>query len=80
MTAENRDYLEITFRSINCFANDGVLDAAELDNLIDIALRDGNIDQNEKRVLSNIIGRLGYADLTSDMLRKVEQLKSEYGI
>lgn len=65
---ENRDYLEMTFHSINCFANDGKLDEHELDEIIDIATRDGVIDDNEMRVLQNIIGRLREEEIT-DALR-----------
>ena len=36
---EPRDYLEMTFRSIQCFANDGRLDVHELGALLDIAER-----------------------------------------
>ena len=77
---ENRDYLEITFRSINCFANDGKLDVNELNSLVEIALKDSVIDENEKRVLSNIINRLSDAELTDEMQQKVSDLRSHYGI
>ena len=45
--AESRDYLEMSFRSIQCFSNDGKLDAFELDKIVEIAEKDGVIDQNE---------------------------------
>ena len=41
---ESRDYLEMTFRSINCFSNDGKMDVAELDSIVAIALKDGEVD------------------------------------
>jgi DnaJ-domain-containing protein 1 len=74
---ENRDYLELTYRSINCFSNDGKLDVKELDSLVQIALRDGVVDENEKRVLRNIIERLSDTDLTKEMRDKVQQLRRE---
>lgn len=52
---ESRDYLEISFRSIECFSNDGKLDVKELGEILSIAERDQVIDDNEKRVLANII-------------------------
>ena len=73
--AESRDYLELTFRSINCFANDGRLDATELGELMAIALRDGVIDDNEKRVLANIVGRLSENELDTEMTNKVAEVK-----
>ena len=42
--SESRDYLEMTFHSINCFANDGTLDVEELTQIVDIALKDGVVD------------------------------------
>ena len=77
---EKRDYLEITFKSINCFANDGKLDVNELNSLVEIALKDSVIDDNEKRVLGNIINRLSDAELTDEMRQKVSDLRSHYGI
>ena len=65
---EPRDYLEMSFRSIECFSNDGKLDAKELGEIFDIALRDGVIDDNEKRVLKNIISRLTPEELDEAML------------
>lgn len=56
--SEPRDYLEMSFRSIQCFADDGKIDAKELDTILTIAARDGVIDQNEIRVLRNIISRI----------------------
>ncbi len=78
MTKECRDYLEITFKSIQCFANDGKLLIDELQQLLDIALRDGVVDDNEKRVLAEIIGRLTPSELTLDMLEKVQEIKDKY--
>lgn len=76
--SENRDYLEMTFHSINCFANDGTLDFGELEQIVNIALKDGVVDDNEKRVLSNIIGRLNESELEGELLTKVEEIKSTH--
>ena len=48
-------HLEIACRSIAAFADDGTLDAAELDKLVGLALRDGVIDADEHRVLERIL-------------------------
>lgn len=76
--SENRDYLEMTFHSINCFADDGTLDAKELQQILNIALKDGVMDDNEKRVLANIIGRLNDAELDGELLAKVEEIRTVY--
>lgn len=70
--AESRDYLEMTYASINCFADDGTLNAAELKKLLDIALRDGELDDNEMRVLHSIIKRLRPEELDEEMRGMLE--------
>lgn len=77
---ERRDYLEMTFHSINCFSDDGQLDLHELNQIVEIALKDGIVDDNEKRVLSNIIGRLNESELEGDLLARVYELKATHGI
>lgn len=74
---ESRDYLEMSFQSINCFADDGKLDAIELGKIFDIALRDGVVDSNEIRVLHQIFMRLKPEELDKEMLKKIEQVKKE---
>ncbi len=73
--AESRDYLELSFRSINCFADDGKLDANELRELFALAKRDGVVDENEKRVLTNIMKKINPAELDDDMLSAMKEIK-----
>ena len=75
--SKNRDYLEMTFQSINCFADDGQLDAAELRKIFDIAKRDGVVDDNEKRVLRNIISKVKPEELDQAMLEIMETIRGE---
>lgn len=74
---ENRDYLEMSFQSINCFSDDGKLDAVELRKIFNIALRDGVVDQNEMRVLRQIIAKLKPEELNAEMLEMIESIKNE---
>ncbi len=80
MQKECRDYIEMTFKSIQCFANDGKLLVNELEDLVQVALRDGVVDDNEKRVLAKIISRLTPSELTQDMLKKIEEIKAKFEI
>ena len=75
---ESNDYLEMSFRSINCFANDGKLDVSELNEIVSVALRDGVVDENEKRVLGKIISRLNAKELQGELEQRVNQLRKEY--
>ncbi|MFL1456296.1 hypothetical protein ACJO5Y_17795 [Marinobacter sp. GN3S48] len=71
----SRDYLELSFRSIQCFADDGQLDAKELGELVRIAERDGVIDENEIRVLRNIISRIKPEEIDDAMKRRLSEIE-----
>ncbi len=74
----SNDYLELTYQSIQCFANDGKLLVDELEELLTIALRDGVVDDDEKRVLTNIFSKLNAEELTNAMQDKISTIKKQY--
>ncbi len=80
MTKESRDYLEMAYHSICCFADDGKLLLPELDQILAIAMRDGKVDENEKRVLAGIFARLTPSELTPEMRQRVEQVRGIFKI
>ncbi|MFK8012067.1 MAG: hypothetical protein AB8B80_08520 [Marinicellaceae bacterium] len=71
---KSRDHLEMTFRSIECFSNDGKLDAQELGSILDIAERDGEIDADEIRVLKNIISKIKPEEIDQAMQKKLDEI------
>jgi len=77
--SEPRDYLEMTFRSIQCFSNDGRLDAQELKALLEIAERDGEIDDNEVRVLRKIIAQVRPEEIDSALRDKIAIVEKKIG-
>jgi hypothetical protein len=74
---ESRDYLEMSFQSIQCFSNDGKLDAYELGKILAIAEKDGVIDQNEIRVLRNIITRIKPHEVDDAMRKKMQEISDK---
>ena len=72
------DASEMIFCTIKCFSNDGRLDVDELDQIVKIALADGVVDEEERKVLKNIIYNLTSKDLTLEMWNRVEQLVASY--
>ncbi len=72
--SETKDYLEMSFRSIECFSNDGKLDATELGKILSIAEKDGVIDHNEIRVLRNIISKVKPEEVDDEMKAKLEEI------
>ncbi|MGQ0801329.1 MAG: hypothetical protein ACT4NL_14625 [Pseudomarimonas sp.] len=77
--SESRDYLELSFKSIQCFANDGKLDADELGKLVAIAERDGKFDQNEVRVLKSIIQKIKPTEIDAAMKVRLADLSRKLG-
>ncbi|PKM30414.1 MAG: hypothetical protein CVV08_16475 [Gammaproteobacteria bacterium HGW-Gammaproteobacteria-12] len=77
--SEPRDYLEMTFRSIQCFSNDGRLDAQELKALLEIAERDGVIDDNEVRVLRKIMAQVRPEEIDSALRDKIAIVEKKIG-
>ena len=78
--AESRDYLEMAFQSIRCFTDDGKLDVVELDRIVAIAERDGVVDDNEKRILSGIIGRVREEEVDAAMGNRLAGLRTTLGL
>ncbi len=64
----------MSFRSIECFSNDGKLDAVELGKILDIAEKDGVIDHNEIRVLTRIIEKITPAEMDEAMQAKIDEI------
>lgn len=77
--SESRDYLEMSFRSIQCFADDGRLDVQELGTLLAIAERDGVIDDNEIRVLKKIIAHIKPEEIDQAMRDKLAEVAKKIG-
>lgn len=71
-------YLELVYASIPIFANDGLVDANELDTLLAIALRDGKIDDDEKHVLQNIFAQLRQHEVSEDVWTRVNDLRKKH--
>ncbi len=75
-----KSYIEIAIESIQAFANDGKLDAAELQRMLDIALRDGQIDADELRVLGKIVGQAEKGPLDADVQALIAQIRLRHGL
>lgn len=80
MSKESREFLEMAFHSIRCFSDDGRLDAAELGRILAIAERDGVADDNELRVLGNIIARIQPDEIDAAMRMQLVEIADKYGL
>ena len=73
--AQPKSHLVIALASIQVFSNDGTLDVAELQNLLDLALRDQTIDEDEKRVLGNIFKQAELGALDPEVQLRIAQAR-----
>lgn len=71
---------EIAIASIHVFTDDGRLDLAELEKLLALALRDGNVDEDEKRVLGNILGRAERDGVAPEVQARIDQVRRQHGV
>ncbi|BAW00238.1 hypothetical protein [Lysobacter enzymogenes] len=78
--AQPKSHLVIALASIQVFTNDGTLDVAELQNLLDLALRDQTIDEDEKRVLGNIFKQAELGSLDPEVQRRIAEARQQHGI
>ena len=72
--------IELAYSSIPVFADDGALDMEELNFLIGLALKDGQIDEEEKRVLGNIFAQVSQNDVAPKVWARITEIKKKYGI
>jgi hypothetical protein len=69
-----KPHIQMALKSIEAFANGGKLDAKELQEILEIAERDGVIDQDEIRVFRNIISRIDPAEVDDEMRKKLTEI------
>ncbi|MBU2710559.1 hypothetical protein [Zooshikella harenae] len=78
MSTTTHDYIKLATYAVNIFASDGKLNAHEFDQLMTIALRDGVVDDDEKRVLTNILNKVRAEEMTDDLQAKITQVREKY--
>jgi uncharacterized membrane protein YebE (DUF533 family) len=75
-----KSHIEIALKSIDAFRNNGKLDRDELQGMLDIALKDGQIDEHEKRTLLSIMIQGAKAGLEPDTMALIETIKRRHGL
>ena len=72
-------HLKIAVESIRCFTDDGRLDVAELNYLLGIATADGNVDDDEKRVLVSIMSKAIEAGADRRTEERIREVMKKFG-
>lgn len=70
-------HIEMSLLAIECFMNDGKLDAKELDKLVALAEQDGELTQEEINVLNSVIKRIKPEEIDAAMKRRLDSLSKK---
>ncbi len=72
--------MEIAISSIKVFADDGTMDLEELNFLMGLALRDGVIDEDEKRVLRSIFDKCPKGSVSYKVYERIRLIREKHNI
>jgi hypothetical protein len=73
-------HIDMSLLSIECFMNDGTLDASELDKLVALAEADGEFTQEEIEVLKSVIKRIKPEEIDVAMRERFDTLSKKLSI
>jgi hypothetical protein len=73
-------HIEMALLSIECFMDDGKLDANELGKMVALAEKDGKITQEEIEVLKSVIKRIKPEEVDDAMKARLEDLSKKLSI
>ncbi len=78
--AKDSRYVQMVFHLQRSLANDGKLDAKELEALLEMAARDGEIDIDERRVLRVFFAEIKQKDVTAEAWTRIGDLRGKMGL
>lgn len=78
--AQNKDGIELAYASLAVFADDGTIDMDELNSLIRLAMRDGELSDSEKAVLRNVFNRMLEEDVEGDVWERIQGIRRMHAI
>ena len=77
---KDQSSIELAHASLVLWADDGTLDAQELDTLLTIALRDGVISESEKDVLRGVFNRVHEEEVDGEVWAKIQAIRKQHAI
>lgn len=73
-------HLQLALASVPVFTDDGRLDLAELESLLALALADHRLDDDEKRVLGNVLDRAERDGVDAVVLARIRQIRRDHAL
>lgn len=78
--AADRSSIELAYASLAMYADDGKLDEGELTTLLQIATRDGAINDREKEILRALFNRIQEEDVSGEVWNHIQQVRKQHAI
>jgi hypothetical protein len=73
-------HIEIAYSSIRVFSDDGQMDLGELNFLLGLALRDAQVDEDEKRVLRSVFAQAEKGRLSDAVKARIAEARRQHAI
>lgn len=80
MEQQNQDGIQLAYASLAIFADDGTIDTNELDALLRLAMRDGELSESEKAVLRNVFNRVLEEEVDGDVWERIQGIRRMHGV
>lgn len=78
--ADMHSHLKLALASIKCFTDDGTLDEGEVNYLLGLAMADGHVDDEEKRVLASIFAKVNRDTVNRRTWERIVSVRRELSI
>lgn len=77
---EIRHNVELAYASFAVLADDGKIDLGELNFLLGLALKDGKITDDERRILNNVFNRIQEEDVDPVVWERMQAVRLQHSI
>ena len=77
---EDEHHIELAYATFAVFADDGSIDTNELNFVLGLALKDGKIDDGERRILAGIFNRIQEHDVSPGVWHRIKVVRKQHGI
>ncbi len=75
-----RHNVELAYASFAVFADDGTIDGNELNFILGLALKDGKVTDDEKRILNNVFNRVREEDVDARVWQRIQAARLQHAI
>lgn len=79
-STEYPSHLQIAQAALQVLADDGILDLPEVDYLLALAMRDGAVDPDERRVLRRIFDEIPLHAIAPEARERLREIRRDFGL